>query len=234
MPNALARKYGLQVSTDNTNWVNVKGIDDFNAPENPTIQGADTYDTNGFNSFEKTMTGWGPTIKFLRPINAGVYDAGQELIRACRFQFGTAARIYVRWFDKNGSTDAYSGLALVSWTPSKTGTADVEEVTVAFQGDGILTQITNPYQTTLLPVILSITPTGKGAGGAVLITGANFTGLVATTGVKFAAVNATTFDLQNDQVITAVLPAGSAGLITVLVTTSVGASTATNNYTRTT
>jgi len=233
MPNALARKYGVQVSTDNTNWVNLKGITDFNAPENPTIQGADTYDTNGYNAFEKTMSGWGPTVKFLRPMTGSTYDAGQELVRACRFQFGTAARIYVRWFDKNGSTDAYSGLALVSWTPSKTGVADVEEVTVSFQGDGIITQISNPYQATLLPVITGFTPaTGASVGTAIDIFGANFTGVVATTGVKFAGTNATTFFLVNDQQITAVVPAGSAGLITVLVTTSVGASTATNNYTR--
>lgn len=234
MPMALARKYGVQVSTDNTTWVNLKGIDDLNVAEGATIQGADTYDSNGFNSYEKTLTNAMLTAKILRPLTAGVYDAGQELARATRFQFGTSARLYVRWFDKNGSTDAYSMQALVTWTASKTGVADVEEVTISFQSDGAVTQIANPYQATLLPVILSITPTGKGAGGAVLITGANFTGLVAVTGVKFGGTNASSFDLQNDQVISAVLPAGSAGTITVLVTTSVGASVATNNYVRTT
>lgn len=233
MPMALARKYGVQVSTDNTSWVNFKGLDDLNVAENATIQGADTYDSNGFNSYEKTMTNAVLTSKILRPVTAGSYDAGQELARTTRFQFGTAARLYVRWFDRNGSTDAYSMLALVTWTASKTGVADVEEVTVTFQSDGTVTQITNPYQATLLPVILGITPSGKGAAGSVLITGANFTGLVPTTGVKFAGTNATSFDLQNDQAITAVLPAGSAGVVTVLVTTAAGASAAANNYTRT-
>lgn len=232
MTMALARKYGVQVSTDNSNWVNLKGLSDFNPSENPTNQAADTYDTNGYNQFEKTMTGWSLAAKFLRPINAGAYDAGQELVRTTRFQFGTSARIYVRWFDKNGSTDAYSGLALVSWTPSKTSVADVEEVSVTFTGDGTLTQISNPYSTTLLPVITAITPSGVAAAGSVLIQGANFTGVVITTGVKFGGTNATSFSLINDQQIIAVLPAGSAGTVTVLVTTTAGASTATNNYVR--
>lgn len=229
---ALARKYGVQVSTDNASWVKLGGIADLNVAENPTNQAADTYDTNGFNSFEKTMTGWAITAKVLRPIAAGVYDAGQELLRACRFQFGDSARIYVRWFDKNGSTDAYSGRALVSWTPSKTGVADVEEVTIAMQGDGALTQISNPYTTALVPVITQITPSGRAAAGEVSIIGANFTGLVATTGVKFAGTNATTFNFVNDQLITAVLPAGASGTITVLVTNAAGPSTASNNYVR--
>jgi len=231
---ALARKYAVQVSTDNTNWVSLKGINDLKVDEGETTQAADTYDSNGFNAYEKTMTSATLTAKVLRPINVGVYDAGQEIVRATRFQFGTAVRVYVRWFDRNGSTDAYSMYAIASWTASKTGVADVEEVTLGFKSDGIVTQITNPYQATLIPVITSITPTGKGAGGSVLIQGANFTGLVATTGVKFGGTNATSFDLQSDQAITAVLPTGSAGVITVLVTTGVGASTATNNYTRTT
>lgn len=232
MTMALARKYGVQVSTDNSNWVNLKGISDFNPAENPTNQAADTYDTDGYNQFEKTMTGWSLAVKFLRPLSAGAYDAGQEIVRAARFQFGTAARVYVRWFDKNGSTDAYSGQALVSWTPSKTAVADVEEVSVTLQGDGVLTQITNPYSTTLLPVITAITPSGQAAASSVLIQGANFTGLVPTTGVKFGGTNATSFSLINDQQIIAVLPTGSAGTTTVLVTTSAGASTATNNYVR--
>lgn len=228
---ALARKYGVQVSTDNSNWVNLKGISDFNPQETPTNQAADTYDTAGYNQFEKTMTGWKLSVKFLRPLNAGAYDAGQELVRGVRFQFGTSARIYVRWFDKNGSTDAYSGYALVSWTPSKTGVADVEEVSVEFQGDGTLTQIANPYSTTLLPVVTAISPSGQGTGASVLIQGANFTGLVSTTGVKFGGTNATSFSLINDQQIIAVLPSGSAGSTTVLVTTGAGASAGTS-YTR--
>ena len=232
MPNALARKYKLQVSADNISWLNVAGLNDLNPSENPTLQGADTYDTNGFNAFEKTMTGWTVGIKFIRPIVASVYDPGQELIRLTRFQFGVQARLYVRWFDRNGAVDAYSGLALIDWNPSKTGVGDIEEVAVKFTGDGIVTPITNPYNVAVVPVITSVSPTGIGAGGTVAIYGQNFTGVVATTGVKFGGVNATSFSFQNDGLIIAVLPAGSAGLITVLVTNATGPSVQVNNYTR--
>jgi len=230
---ALARKYQLQVSVDNATWLNVKGVDDLNPSENPTIVGADTYDTNGVNAFEKTMIGPKIVAKFLRPVNGGVYDPGQELIRATRFQFGASARIYFRWFDKNGAADAYGGYGLVEWEPSKTGVADVEEITVTFTADGTFASITNPYSVAVVPVITSITPSGIGAGGAVTIFGSFFTGVVATTGVKFNGTNATSFSFINDNQIIAVLPAGAAGTTPVIVTNATGASTA-FNYTRTT
>jgi hypothetical protein len=221
---ALARRYQLQVSADNTTWLNVKGVNDFNPSENPTIVGADTYDTNGINAFEKTMIGPKAIAKFLRPVAAGVYDPGQELIRATRFQFGASARLYFRWWDKGGAADAYAGYALLEWEPSKTGVADVEEVTVTFTVDGVFAAISNPYSVTVVPIITSITPSGAGTGNAVAIVGSGFTGTVVTTGVKFNAINATSFTVINDNLITAVLPSAAAATIPVLVTNASGAS----------
>jgi hypothetical protein len=232
MPSALARRFKVDVSTDNATWVNLKGIDDLNNSETPTIQAADTYDTNGFAAFEKTMTGWKLVIKAFRPTTAGVFDPGQELVRAARFQFQTSARIYVRWYDRNGAPEAYSGLAIVDWNPSKTAVADLEEVTITLTGDGVLTSITNPYSPTSVPVILTATPSGVGVGGQVQITGQGFTGTVVTTGVKFAAVNATSWIVVSDSLIVAVMPAGSAGSAAITVTNATGASAA-FPYTRT-
>ena len=229
---ALARKYQVQISTDNVSWLNLGAVDDFAATENATMQGADTYDTNGFNAFEKTLTGWKLTLKFLRRIAAGVHDPAQEVLRATRFQFGTSARVYVRWYDKGGSADAYAGYALVDWNPSKTAVADIEEVTTVLTGDGALTAIANPYTVSAVPVVTSITPTAGATGTSVAIYGQNFTGVVATTGVKFGGINATSFAFQNDGLITAVIPSSSAGVVTVLVTNATGASVQTNNYTR--
>jgi hypothetical protein len=229
---ALARKYQVQVSTDNVSWLNLGAVDDFNAAENATLQGADTYDTNGFNSFEKTLTGWKVTLKFLRRQTGGTYDAAQEVLRATRFQFGTAARVYVRWYDKGGSADAYSGQAIVDWNPSKTAVADIEEITTTLTGDGIVAAITNPYNVAVVPVVTSASPSGQGTGTSVAIYGQNFTGVVATTGVKFGGINATSFTFQNDGLITAVLPSSTAGLVTILVTNATGASVQINNYTR--
>lgn len=233
MTTALARRFKVDVSTDGSSWVNLKGIDDLNPAISPNLQAADDYDSNGFNSFEKTMQGWILTIKALRKTTAGVFDPGQELVRAAQLNFGDTARVYVRWYDRNGAPEAFSGLALVGYTASKTAVADLDEVTITLTGDGALTAISNPYAAAAIPVVLSVLPSGLGAGGLVTIKGTNFTGTVSTTGVKFGGTNATTFQVISDSVISAVLPAGGAGTITVLVTNAAGGSVATNNYVRT-
>jgi hypothetical protein len=226
MPNALARRFLVDVSPDGTTWTRLKGITDFAPNENPTNQAADTYDTNGFNAFEKTMTGWKLTVKFLRPTTASVpSDPGQQIVSAARFQFGTSARVYVRWYDRYGySSENYSGYALVDWQQSKTGAADIEEVTVNFNGDGVLTAIANPYAAAAVPVIISATPTAQTTGKILTITGSNFTGTVPTTGVTIGGTNATSWVVQSDTVITAVMPTGSAGSAPIVVTNGVGAS----------
>ena len=233
MTSALARKYALQVATYNSalavtsgsiSWVPFYGINDFNDAISPTIQDVSDYDSNGFNSSEKTMETWSATVKARRPFNGGVYDPGQEIVRAARLGFGDQARVFVRYFDRNGGTEAYAGIAIPNWTQSKTGVADIEEIQVVFQGDGTLTTISNPYATAQVPSIQAVSPSGAGAGAAVAITGSGFLGTVPTTGVKFGGVNATSWTVQNDQLITAVLPAGSAGSAPVIVTNATGAS----------
>jgi hypothetical protein len=231
MTTALARRFKFDVSADNTTWINVKGINDLNPQENPTTVGADTYDTNGFNAFEKTMTGWSIVAKALRSTVGTVFDPGQELVRTTRFAFGTTARLYVRWYDRNGAAEAYSGQAIVDYAPSKTGVADLDEITMTFKGDGVLAPITNPYAAAAVPVLLSATPSGASVGQLVTIVGSGFTGVVPATGVKFGAVTATVTSVQGDTQIVAVMPAGTAGSAPVMVTNPIGAST-TLPYTR--
>jgi hypothetical protein len=200
-------------------------MNDFNNAETPTNQASDTYDTNGYNSFEKTMTGWKLTVKFFRPTTAGIpSDPGQQLVEAARFQFGTSARIYVRWFDRNGySNGNYSGYALIDWQQSKTSASDIEEVTVNFTGDGALTPISNPYAATAVPAVASVSPASQLTGKQVQIVGSNFTGTVATTGVTFGGTNASSWIVVSDSLIVAVLPSGSAGPAAVVVTNANGA-----------
>lgn len=231
MTTALARRFKVDVSTDGTSWIPVKGINDLNPPVSPTLVAADDYDSDGWNSFEKTMQSWILTIKALRKTVAGVFDSGQELIRAAQLQFGDEARVYVRWYDRNGAPEAYSGVALVGWAPSKTGVADLDEVTITLTGDGVLTSISNPYNATAIPVLISATPTAVAAGGQVKIVGTGFTGTVATTGVKFGATNATSWLVLSDSVIVAIMPAGTAGAANIVVTNAAGPSTALS-YTR--
>lgn len=232
MTTALARRFKVDVSADGVSWTNLKGINDLSVPVAPNLQAADDYDTDGWSSFEKTMQGWTLTAKALRKTIAGVFDAGQEIVRTAHDKFGDTGRVYVRWYDRNGAPEAYSGLALAGWVPSKTGVADLDEITITLTGDGARTAITNPYAAAAIPVLLSATPSGVAVGGIVRINGSNFTGTVPTTGVKFAAVNATSWIVVSDQLIVAVMPAGSAGSAAITVTNAAGASNPTLPYTR--
>ena len=224
---ALARRFRQDVSVDGTSWVKLGALTDFAPTETPTTQPADTYDTNGFNAFEKTMTGWQVVSKFLMPTTANVpSDAGQQLLANTRFLFGASARAYTRWYDRNGGTDAWSGLTLVDWNQTKTSVPDVAEITATLKGDGVLTQIANPFASAAIPVIISATPSAVAVGGQVQIAGGGFLGTVATTGVKFGGVNATSWIVVSDSLIVAVMPAGSAGSAPIIVTNAIGPSTA--------
>lgn len=231
MATALARRFKVDVSADGTTWVPFMGINDLNPPITPDLQSADDYDSDGFKSFEKTMQSWILTIKALRKTSAGVFDAGQELVRNAQLKWGDAARVWVRWYDRNGAPEAFSGKALVGWVPSKTGVADLDEVTVTLTGDGVLSTITNPYNASTVPVILTASPSGVAVGGQVEITGTGFTGTIATTGVKFGATNATSWIVISDNVIVAIMPTGTAGAANIVVTNAAGPSAA-FSYTR--
>jgi len=237
MVNALARKFAVQVTADLTlasGWTALNGILDLDPEITPSTEDATAYDVNGWSSVEPTLQAWTLQATFFRRYAAGnVYDAGQELVRACIGQFDSAARIGVRWFDKNGGPEAYSGVSIPAWKRSNTAVKNLEQAQVTFTGTDIPLNlnISNPYQTALDPIVTSVTPSGVGTAGAVTIQGSGFTGLVNTTGVKFGGTNATSFALLNDSQIVAVLPSGSAGSTTVLVTTSVGASNS-FSYTR--
>lgn len=221
---SLARRFKVDVSTDGTNWVPLKGITDLNTSEKPTTQSTADYDNNGFDSMEKTLTSWSVVVKMDRQNTSGVFDPGQEILRATKFQFGELARAYVRWYDRNGAPEAYSGRALVSYVQSKTAVADVEEITATLDGDGIVSAISNPVSAANNPVITSVTPSAAAVGSLINIQGAYFTGTIPSTGVKIGGVSATTWNVVSDSLIVAEVPAGSAGSAPVTVTNANGTS----------
>lgn len=228
MTTALARRFKVDVSTlaAPTAWVPFKGINDLNPPVTPTLQAADDFDTNGWSSFEKTMQAWILTVKALRKTVAGVFDPGQELVRGCQLGFGDAARINVRWYDRNGAPEAFQGVAIVGWAPSKTGVADLDEVTTTFTGDGTLTPITNPFAAAAVPVVVAASPSGVAQGGLVIINGTGFAGVTGAAGVKFGATNASSYIVVSDNTIAAIMPAGSAGAANITITNGAGTSVA--------
>ncbi|MDF7641725.1 hypothetical protein PT279_09030 [Bifidobacterium sp. ESL0784] len=141
---ALARRFKVEISQDGTTWKPLNGLTDFNPKFDPTLQDANDYENNGWGSKEITMLAWSLECKANRLITANRFDEGQELCRKCVGKFGEDARLYVRWYDRNGMPEAHQGRAIVGYTQSKTGVADLEEVSITFTGDGPCEEIDNP------------------------------------------------------------------------------------------
>lgn len=229
MSTALARKFRLDVTSDLTiagGWLQLNGIYTLKPSVDPKSIDTSAYDTNGWDSNEVISNGWSVNAGFWRRTTGGVYDPAQELLRARVGQSGDGARIGVRWYDKNGGPESFAGVANVKWERAQDGVTDADAANVSLTGDGVLTSPANPGVPAEVPVILSALPTAIAVGGVVTITGSGFTGTIATSGVKFGAVNATTWSVVSDNVIVAVMPAGSAGAANITVTNAVGVSIA--------
>ena len=226
MSNDLARKYRVDVSTDGITWVQINGVNDFSPNVANNDQDASAYDTDGWAASETTMKSWTASVKALVRRTAGVLDAGLALCKATQLVFGDSQRLYVRWYLRDTGKEAVQGRAIVSYNRSKTGVADLDEVTVEFKGDGALASVADVSVTTPVPQLVSATPSAAAQGTLVTITGAYFTSVTGATGVKFGATNATNYSIVSDAVIVATVPAGSAGAANITVTNATGASAA--------
>jgi hypothetical protein len=227
---SLARRFQVQVSSDNATWLNVNGLEDFAFDVKPTLQATNFYETNGWESASKNMQAGSAVLKFIRRFTAGVPDPGQELLRAALDQFGVPGHVYVQWFDRTTGLEARGGWAWVEWKPTKTATADNEEITATLTADGGFPALPNVTIVNPVPVITSVTPAAVGTAGMIEIQGSFFTGTIAA-GVKIGGTTATSYILVSDNVITAILPSGSAGSAPVTVQNGAGAS-ASFPYTR--
>lgn len=226
MPTELARRFRVDVSTDDISYVQIKGVNDFNPQVANTEADASAYDTDGWGSTEITLKNWSASVKTFVRTEAGVLDPGIKMCRDTELAFGDSARLWVRTYDRNTGKEARKGRAIVTYNRSKSGVTDLDEVQIDFKGDGALVAIADVAVTVAVPVVLSALPSGVAAGGQVEITGANFVGVVATTGVKFGAANATSWVVVSANKIVAVMPAGVAGAANIVVTNASGASTA--------
>jgi hypothetical protein len=231
MPTELARRIAVDVSVDNVTWLPLLGKNDVQPTISPNKQDSTTYENAGWQSSEITLQSWSIVVKLLRLSTGGVLNATQQLLVARIGQFGTAARIYIRWYDNTGRADqSWSGLSIVEMANSKTGVADLDEDTFTFTGDGALTAIANPYAASSVPLLISAAPNAQSVGKILTLSGSSFTG---TTGITIGGVSvaAGAFTIQSDSLITAVVPAGSAGSAPIIVTNASGAS-ASFPYTR--
>lgn len=231
-------EYGLDVNLGtfaSPTWQSFRRISGFQPTPTPTTQDAQTYDDFGAQNSDVTGWSWALAFNVLvnRAITTGLYLPEVEylLARTRPSAKGEAAVADVRWYHKPESgaanpNDAGRGFCTVSYQRQNTG-ADgaIEQFAFTLTGKGPYTEITNPFVSTptAAPVIASILPAGKPAGGQVTITG---TGFLGATDVKFGTPSASAFTVLSDSTIVAVLPAGSAGSVNVTVTTPVGTSPA--------
>lgn len=223
MTTELARRFRVDVSTDDVNYVQIKGVNDYNPQVANTEADASAYDTDGWGSTEITLKNWSASVKTFVRTEAGVLDPGIKLCRDTQLAFGDQARLWVRTYDRNTGKEARKGRAIVTYNRSKSGVTDLDEVQIDFKGDGPLTDIEDVAVTVPKPVVLSATPSGAAQGDQVTITGANFVGV---TQVKFGATNATSYTVVSANTIVAVVPAGTAGSAAVTVVNATGTSDA--------
>jgi len=241
---ALQRKWVWQINMGTASvpvWTNMPGLQEFTPNVEPTDQEDNDYDSGGWGGNTRTMLTWGLEANISHRQDNATYveNAVQKKVRLAAMAIDTAdGVIHQRWYDRNGSDEAYEGYGLITWAPDGGGVADLERVSITVSPSATspaLVTISNPVNATPVPVIGSLSPaTGGTAGGTlVVISGAYFTGVTGATGVKFGATNATSYTVVSDSKIAAIAPAGSAGTVRVTVTSPNGASadTVADDYT---
>lgn len=230
MSTTLDRKFLVDVTLDLTlagSWVRVNGVSAFAPLNNPNIVDTTASDTSGSSTSEITLYDTTATMTVFRRVVSGVYDPGQELIRGVtKLKFGTAARLGMRWYDAAAGPETGMGIFICTWKRSNTGVKNAEMADITFTNTDAAPTLdfSNPYSPTLAPVVTGATPSAAAVGTTLSIVGVNFTGTTGASHVTIGGTNATSYIVQNDNLITAVVPAGSAGSAPIIVTNTVGAS----------
>ncbi len=127
-------------------WLQVRALKEFTPGLDTNLEDDSDYDSDGWSSSTKTQLGWKIDAKLMRKIGieSGDPDPGQEILRLAAESFGTAGIVHVRWYDRDGGPEAYSGYAEVSWSPDGGDTTALASVSVTLTGKGPRTPITNP------------------------------------------------------------------------------------------
>ncbi|MEH0470885.1 hypothetical protein QA943_18855 [Streptomyces sp. B21-097] len=146
---ALARRYRVDIDmgTGGTpTWAWLPGINDFSPKVDQTQQPSTTYDDDGWADQSVTELAWSIELTMLHRCHptTKAFNPAQEKLRTAAEGFGDAAKVHVRWYDKEGRNEAYEGYALVKWERDGTATDDLDSVKVTLTGKGKRTAITNP------------------------------------------------------------------------------------------
>jgi hypothetical protein len=231
----LARKFRVDVNTGTAAapaWTQVRAISSLSPSIDSNMEDDSDYDSDGWGSSVKTAMSWSLEMTLLRKVTVEgrAYDPGQEAIRVAADAFGPDSVVHVRWYDREGGPEAYSGYASVEWSPEGGEYTALDSASATLHGQGARTVITNPAPSTDLATVASASPSsGPAAGGdLVVLTGTNFIG---TTGVTFDGAAAPQVEIVSSTKLSVVTPAGVAGAADVVVTTAAGASAPAAVYT---
>lgn len=224
---ALAHQRILRVRISGT-WVNITGdLNNFNPVPTGVRVNRENYGQKASSSSQKIADNyvltW--TTEGVRGAN-GMFVPAQaairELLKIGRRK-GDANLVEAQWFDAlDDDIPAFQGKFSVEWTDTNTGFADGAAWSFTLTSDGTVDQITSPIATSL-PIIESVTPSGKTVGDVIYILGYKFTGV---TGITIDGQAVAEYQLLGDGTIAAVIPATVAGAAPVIVTTPGGASAA--------
>jgi hypothetical protein len=160
-----------------------------------------------------------PTVSSLS-VSSGPLAGGTTLVITGTNFTGVTA---VKFGTSNATSFTFDSATQITATIPG-ASAGMVDVTVTTAGGTSATVVGDHYTYMAAPTVSSLSvSSGPLAGGTTLvITGTNFTGV---TAVKFGTSNATSFTLNSATQITTTIPAASAGMVDVTVTTPGGTST---------
>ncbi|MFA6037763.1 MAG: IPT/TIG domain-containing protein [Legionellales bacterium] len=162
-----------------------------------------------------------PTVTVVAP-NAGPLAGGNSVVlTGTNFTGATAVK-----FGMVAATSFTVNSATKITAVAPAGTAGTVNITVTTVGGTSATSAANQYTYAAAPSITLLTPnTGPTTGvTSVVITGTNFINVSGAAAVKFGTTNASSYVVNSATQITAVAPAGAAGVVDVQVTAAGGTS----------
>ena len=232
----LNKKWNVEVNigtTEAPNWVRLRALQEFKDLLTPTTEDTSDFDAEGWKSSTVTALEWGIEGKVFRKVrgdSSAAYDQAQEKLRLAAAQVGLGNTVEVRFFEYSSesgpTTEAYQGVAGVTWEPEGGDMTKTSIVAVKLMGQGPRTDITNPATLPApAPTVTLLAPTSVSIAGGdlVIVTGTNFTGATAVE-VENVAVDASEWEVMDDVTIALAAPAKSAGAYNVSVTTPAGES----------
>lgn len=234
----LNRKWCLDVNVgtpEAPDWVGVFGISEFTPKVEATTQDTTDFDSEGWASETNTLLKWSNEVKVQRKTttsDAEAYDPGQEFLREKSVALGVDNVADIRFYEDNGpngpKAEAYRGNAGVAYSDDGGGVDATSSATITLTGQGKRAAITHPADSgspAVAPIVASLVPStvGTAGGDLVIVNGSGFTGATAVD-VDGVAVDADRWDVISASKIAVSVPADSAGVVDVEVTTPGGTS----------